>query len=116
MTQKLFGLCAAAALLFAFATANVASAGEPVVAPTGCCPCVATTVVPCQFACPPVRTWHHTWRVHPLYVNPCVPCVTYRVGPFGGIRPVVTVPVYRPVYVVPRVHRVHRWHYPAFVW
>jgi len=116
MTQKLFCMCAAVALLFALATANVANAQEAAVAPAGC-PCVFATA-PCQFVCPArvctVRAWH------PWQVNPCPPMVSYRVGPFGAIRPVMYAPVYRPVHVrpvhvVPRVH-VHRWHTPGFVW
>ena len=90
MTQKLFCLCAAAALLFVFATANVASAQEAA-HPAGC-PC-ALTAAPCPFVVPG-----------------CPPALTYRIGPFGAIRPVVYAPVYRPpvvrpVYVPPRYFR-----------
>ena len=84
MIQKLFCLSAVCALLFVFATANVASAHEAG-DPADCPSCT----LPCQFA------------------NPCCPPVAYRVGPRGFVRPVVyapayRVPVYRPVYVAPR--------------
>ena len=84
MTRKLLCLCAACALFFVFATANVASA-EDVEAPaavTAGCPCGMT-------ACP-------------LQFNPCC-APTYRIGLFGVVRPVVYAPVMRPVYVPQRV-------------
>ncbi|MCL2005245.1 MAG: hypothetical protein FWG73_03675 [Planctomycetaceae bacterium] len=90
MIKKLSCLCAVAAVLFVFATANVANAQEAA-QPAGC-PCVAAPA-PCQFtpACPPV------------WARACPPVVSYRIGPFGGIRTVVHAPVYRaPVVVVPR--------------
>jgi len=104
MTQKLFCLCAAAALLFVFATANVASAQEIVAAPTAC-PCAMAPVpcAPCKFIAPG-----------------CPPTFGYRIGPFGAIRPVVyaapvvRVPVYRPVFV-PRHHRVVAYP-PYYCW
>ena len=86
MTQKLFCLCAVCALLFVFATANVASA-ETVVAPSA----PAATACPCGLAAAPGCTF-----------SQCCPPVAYRVGLFGAIRPVVYAPVYRPVYVPPR--------------
>ena len=98
MTQKLFFVCAVCALLFVFATANVASADEPV-APAICAPCGVVHAAPCSF-------------------NPCyVPPVAYRVGFFGVVRPVHYAPVYRPVYVAPRFYyapyrfpaRVYAW-------
>jgi hypothetical protein len=56
-------------------------------------------------------------------VNPCNPCqpyfppVTYRVGLFGHLRPVVYAPVHRPYYypyyAPPRHYGVY---YPAYVW
>ena len=88
MTQKLFGLCAACALLFAFATVNVASAEEKPTAANGCtcgCACCTQAAAPCSL------------------VQPCCPLVTYRLGPcYKAVRPVVYVPAYRPVYVQPR--------------
>ena len=93
MTQKLFCLCVAAALLFVFATVNVASAQEVATpAPVGC-PC-AFTAAPCA----------------PCITPGCPPFAGYRIGPFGAVRPVVyappvvRVPVYRPVFV-PRYYR-----------
>jgi len=83
MTQKLLCVCAFCALLFVFATANVASADEAV-APAGC-PCGVSHVAPCGY-------------------NPCCPPVAYRVGLFGVVRPIVYAPVYRPVYVAPRFY------------
>jgi len=91
MTQKLLCLCVVAALFYAFATVNVASAQsmETIPAPSAAaCPCEGTAV-PCNWACP-------SW-----YAKGCPP-VTYRIGLFGAIRPVVYAPVYRPVYVAPR--------------
>ena len=88
MNRKLVLLCAAATLLFVFASANVASA-QTAEAPAGCpCSC-AVASFPCKFATPA-----------------CPPVWTYRIGPFGAIRPVVYAPVYRvpvvrPVYVPP---------------
>jgi hypothetical protein len=87
MTQKLFCLCAVGALLFAFATVNVASAQEAV-APAGC-PCGVSHVAPCPMPCG---------------YNPCYPPTAYRVGLFGVIRPVYYAPVYRPVYAAPRYY------------
>jgi len=89
MTQKLFCLCAVCALLFVFAAANVASAEEASAAPADC-PC-GHVAAPC------------------CHVNPCCPSVTYRVGLFGVVRPVVYAPVYRPVYLPPR------YVYPPYV-
>jgi len=92
MTQKTLCLCVAA-LLFVCATANVASAQSAVPAlsaPIAACPCEATPA-PCNWACPP-------W-----FAKGCPPVVTYRVGLLGHIRPVVHVPVYRPVAVRPVV-------------
>ena len=97
MTQKLFFVCAACALLFVFAAANVASADEAV-APAACPPC--NVVAPCS-------------------VSPCVPPVAYRVGWFGVVRPVVYAPVYRPVYVAPRYyHAPYRYPvgFPVYAW
>jgi hypothetical protein len=88
MTQKLCCLCAACALLFVFATANVANA-EGVDAPADDCPC-GHVAAPCC-------------------VNPCYPPVAYRVGLFGVVRPVVYAPAYRPVYLPPR------YVYPPYV-
>jgi len=100
MTQKLLGLCAVCALLFVFATANVASAEEAGAASADC-PC-GHTVAPCKCAnpyahpcCPPVAS--------------CCPPVAYRVGLFGVVRPVVYAPVARPVYFPPR------YVYPPYV-
>ena len=125
MSRKLFCLCAAATLLVAFATANVASAQEAVPALPPMAPMAAPAACPCvfpaapQFVCP-VRAcnpcaWNPcvvTWQVRPWHVNPCMPPVAYRIGPLGAIRPVVYAPVVRPVVVVPRVHR---WHHPVYV-
>ena len=94
MTQKTLYLCAAVVLLCAFATANVASAQEmrgvlpAPSAPVAVCPCEAAPV-PCNWACSP-------W-----FAKGCPPVVTYRVGLLGHIRPVVHLPVYRPVVVRP---------------
>jgi len=79
MTQKLFYLCATCALLFAFATVNVASAQDIDPVAVAGCPCAT----PCKPACS---------------YDPCCPPVSYRVGLFGVVRPVVYAPVYRPVY------------------
>ena len=78
MTQKLFCLCGAVALLFALATVNVASAQDGAVAAVGC-PCVVKAG-PCQFA------------------NPCDQPIAYRVGLFGVVRPVTYAPAYYPGY------------------
>ena len=86
MTQKMLCLCAAAALLFVFATANVSSAQDPIPAPS------APLACPCEFASIPCQ-----WGCARCCVPGC-PAVTYRVGLFGAIRPVVYAPVYRPVY------------------
>jgi hypothetical protein len=88
MTQKLLCLCAVCALLFVFATANVANA-EGGAATAGC---------PCAFAAGPCKL-----------ANPCYPPVAYRVGWFGAVRPVVyapvyRAPVYRPVHIAPRFY------------
>ena len=91
MTQKLFCICAAAALLVAVSTANVASAhdlADPT-APVAACPCEFAPA-PCGLVC---------------YGKGCCPPVTYRVGLFGVIRPVVYTPVYRPVVVPAPVYR-----------
>jgi hypothetical protein len=89
MTQKLLCLGAVCALLFVFATANVANAENA--APAAAAPCAYACAMPCQ-------------------ANPCFyPPVAYRVGLFGHIRPVVYAPVVRPVYVAPR------FAYPAYV-
>ena len=92
MTQKMLCLCAAVALLFAVATANVASA-QVVPAPSAPvdCPCDFAPA-PCKWACSPA----------PWFGKGCPPVMTYRIGPFGAIRPVVYAPVYRPVYIPPR--------------
>ena len=83
-------LCATVALLFVFATANVASAQEAAGPETGAavaCPCeFAPAAVPCRWGC-----------AYPQCVKACPPVVSYRVGLFGHIRPVVQAPVYRPV-------------------
>jgi len=95
MTHKMFCFCTAVALLCAFAMVNVASAQggmsgnyepgpTPTADPIAACPCAVSTA-PCGCAC---STWFRG----------CPP-VTYRVGLFGHIRPVVYTPVYRPVYV-----------------
>jgi len=103
MNRKLLCLCAAVALLFAISTANVASAQEGAPAAPAACPCeFAPAAVPCQWACKPAP-----------WVKGCPPVVTYRVGPFGAIRPVVHTPVHRPVYVAPRLAP---WYaHPAYV-
>ena len=96
MIKKLFGLCAAVALLFAFATANVANAQVGVACPTGC-PC-AFPAAPCPFMAPAIFP---------------APSTAFRVGPFGTLRPVVYTPVYRvpvvpvvrPIYLPVRAHR-----------
>ena len=93
MTQKFLCLCAVVALLIAFSTTNVANAQETAMpepsAPVAC-PCdFGPTAIPCRAAC--FRT---SWRG-------CPPVVTYRVGLFGHVRPVVKAPVYRSVPVCP---------------
>ena len=101
MTQKLFCLCAACALLFAISTVNVASAEET--SSTGC-PCAAPA--PCKIA-------------SPCDCNPCVPPVAYRVGPFGVVRPVAYAPAFYPAYYPYRYVRAPFVPYravPAFVW
>ena len=90
MTQKLFCLCAVCALLFVFATANIASAEE---AAPGGCPCGVSHAAPCN-----------PCGCNPCAYNPCCPPVSYRVGLFGVVRPVYYAPVYRPVYVAPRYY------------
>jgi hypothetical protein len=90
MTQKLFCLCAAAALLCVFTTANVASAQKPTAAG---CPCESAAAAPCPHVACPIAPW---------CTSGCPLPVAYRVGPLGAIRPVVYAPVYRPVYVPPR--------------
>jgi len=95
MTQKMLCLCTAVALLFVCATANVASAqdvpGVPAPStPVAACPC-GTAPASCNWTCPP-------W-----FAKGCPPVVTYRIGLFGHIRPVVHMPVYRPVAVRPVV-------------
>jgi len=105
MTQKMFCLFAAAALLFVFATANVASAQDAAApAPAGCpCAFAAAPCGPCSFA------------------PGCLPYAGYRIGPFGAVRPVVyaapvvRVPVYRPVYV-PRYYRAVAYPPPYYCW
>ena len=89
MTQKMLCLCAAVALLFAFATTNVASAQESAVPAHGVsagCPCEFAPT-PCPWSC-----------CSPWLAKGGCPAVTYRIGPLGAIRPVVYAPVYRPVY------------------
>ena len=135
MTQKLFCLCAAAALLFAFATANVANAQDaapaeaaavaPVAVVPGVCPTWVVSPPIVSVCAPRVACWSH-WHVHPWYahswttqpwiVNPCFPPATYRIGPFGGLRPVVYVPPVSPVFA-PRARclPVPRCHAPVFV-
>jgi len=93
MTQKMFCLCAAVALLFAISTVNVASAqvepptpepSAPVAYP---CPCdYAPTAVPCRWTC-----FHTPW-----FAPGCPAVVTYRVGLFGHVRPIVHAPFHRP--------------------
>ena len=99
MTQKLFCLCAVCALLFVFATANVASA-EEVGAPAGC---------PCDYVAAPCK-----------FVTPACPPVAFRVGLFGVVRPVVYAPVYRPVYYPPRYvyprYAPYRAYPPFYAW
>jgi len=97
MTQKLFCLCVA--LLFAFVTLNVASA-EEVVAGAADCPCPCVKVLP-GYGCPA-----------PCAFAPGCSAVSYRVGLFGVIRPVVYAPVYRPVYYPARFVRAP-YCYPA---
>ena len=99
MSQKLFVLSAACALLFLFATANVASAQECAAVAPAACPCVAVCKAPC--------------------FNPCVPPVTYRVGLFGVVRPVAFVPAYAPAYYPVRFVRapyIPYRAYPAYCW
>ena len=103
MTQKLLCLCAAVALLIAFSTANVASAQEAVAvpepsAPVAACPCEFGPAVACRVGC-----YRAAW-----YAPGCPPVVTYRVGLFGHIRPVVAAPVCRPAPVVYRPAYVPR--------
>ena len=96
MTKKLLCLCAVGALLFAVSMANVASAQEVMSEPGApvACPC---GVAPCNWA----------------YSPGCCPPVTYRVGLFGYVRPVVYAPAYRPVYVAPRF--AYRYAGPPYV-
>jgi len=97
MTQKLLCSCAVVALLVAFSTANVASAQEVAVpepsAPVATCPCeFGPAVATCRIGC-----YRAAW-----YAPGCPPAVTYRVGLFGHIRPVVHAPVvHAPVVRVP---------------
>jgi hypothetical protein len=96
MTQKL--VCLGAALLVVFAVTNVVSAEEAVVkTDTGTQTVVTKGDCPCSVAALP----------------PCCPPVVYRVGPFGGLRPVVYAPVYRPVYY-PRYYRA--WYPAPYCW
>ena len=90
MTQKLLCVCAVCALLFVFASANIANAQETT---TDGCPC---GVAACPYKC----------------FNPCCPPVSYRVGLFGVVRPVVYAPVYRPP-VVYRPVLAPRYCYPV---
>jgi len=117
MTQKLLCLCAAVALLIAFSTANVASAqnGAPMPEPSApvACPCeYGPVAVPCRIGCyRGIGCYRAPW-----FAPGCPPAVTYRVGLFGHIRPVVHAPVvYRPVPVVPvcRPAYVPRLAYPC---
>ena len=95
MTQKLLCLCATAALLFVFATTNVASAQDaaaPEPSAPVACPCeFAPAGVPCRWGC----------CTAPWLAKGCQPVVSYRIGLLGCIRPVVYAPVYRPVCVPP---------------
>jgi hypothetical protein len=98
MTQKLLCLCAAVALLIAFSTANVASAQNGALLPEPsapvACPCeYAPVAVPCRIGCyRGIGCYRAPW-----FAPGCPPMVTYRVGLFGHIRPVVHAPVYRPM-------------------
>ena len=105
MTQKLFCLCAAFALLFAFATVNVASAEETSTAAG--CPCGYATALPCKcVTCAKLAG--------PCKFDPCHPPVTYRVGLFGVVRPVVYAPpVYRPGFYPYRYSTPYR---PVLAW
>jgi hypothetical protein len=113
MTQKLLCLCAAVALLIAFSTANVASAqnGAPMPEPSApvACPCeYAPVAVPCRTGCyRRIGCYRAPW-----FAPGCPPVVTYRVGLFGHLRPVVHAPVYRPVPVFYHAPVVYR---PAYV-
>lgn len=82
MKQKLLCFGAIFALLFVFATANVASADEAAAPAAGC---------PCGLAAAPCHCGH------------CCPPVTYRVGLFGALRPVVCAPACAPVVCAPTV-------------
>ena len=86
MTRKMLCLCAVVALLLAVSMASVASAQET--APAAPCPCGNVgSAAPCAWGCPAA----------PWLGNGCQPIVTYRVGLFGAIRPVIYAPVYRSV-------------------
>lgn len=106
MTQKF--LCLSAALLFAFAAMNVATAEEAVVVAPADCPC-AKAAGPCQ--CGPVCQCGTVCQC-----NMCCPPLRYRVAFPRIIRPVYYAPVCRPYYYAPRFYRVPYYAYPGCCW